>query len=245
MLHLADTFFLSSLISLENWSRNNRFNLNTKKTKSMFVTGSRLRTKIGDTCVDEMRIFTSKGEELDNTTSHKLLGVYVDQDLSFNEHVEQLCKKLIKRIGLRSIRQYLPLNERILFYSTTIKPVFLYGGTVWRSISWSKCNIRRIFRLQKRAARFILGLKTRDERTVTLFKRLDWLPFHDEIHVNKLCLLYKCLNGQCPEYLGSRLVRVSDLSTSTSRYGAITIRCPSYNCDTEGYSRKTSELSTY
>lgn len=218
---------------LENWSRNNRFKLNTKKTKSMFVTGSRLRTKIGGTSVDEMRIFTSKGEELDNTTSHKLLGVYVDQDLSFNEHVEQLCKKLIKRIGLlRSIRQYLPLNERILFYNTTIKPVFLYGGTVWSSTS--KCNIRRIFRLQKRAARVILGLKTRDERTITLFKRLDWLPFYDEINVNKLCLLYKCLNGQCPEYLGSRLVRVSDLSTRTSRYGAITIRCPRYNRDTEG-----------
>ena len=74
----------------------------------------------------------------------------------------------------------------------------------------------------------------RDERTVTLFKRLDWLPFYDEINVNKLCLLYKCLNGQCPEYLGSRLVRVSDLSTRTSRYGAITIRCPRYNRDTEG-----------
>ena len=41
-----------------------------------------------------MRIFTSKGEELDNTTSHKLLGVYVDQDLSFDEHIEQLCEKL-------------------------------------------------------------------------------------------------------------------------------------------------------
>ena len=82
----------------------------------MFVTGSRLRTKIGDTCVDDMRICTSKGEELDNTTSHKLLGVYVDQDLSFNKHVEQLCEKVIKHIGLlRSTRQYLTLNERILF----------------------------------------------------------------------------------------------------------------------------------
>ena len=35
----------------------------------MFVTGTRLRTKIDGTSVDEMRIFTSKGEELDNTTS--------------------------------------------------------------------------------------------------------------------------------------------------------------------------------
>ena len=64
------------------------------KTKSMFVTGSRLRTKIGGTSVNEMRIFTSKEEELDNTASHKLLGVYVDQDLSFSKHDEQLCEKL-------------------------------------------------------------------------------------------------------------------------------------------------------
>ena len=185
------------------------------KTKSMFVTGSRLRTKIGGTSVNEMRIFTSKGEELDNTASHKLLGVYVDQDLSFSKHDEQLCKKLTKRIGLlRSMRQYLPLNERIVFYHTTIKPVFLYGGAVWSSSS--KCNIRRIFRLQKRAARVILDLKTRDQHTVTLFKRLDWLPFYDEINVNKLCLSYKCLNGQCPDYLlGSRLVRIRDMSTRT------------------------------
>ena len=69
---------------LENWSRNNRFKLNIENTKSMSVTGTRLRTRIGGTSVNEMRIFTSKGEELDNTTSHKLRGVYVDQDLSVN-----------------------------------------------------------------------------------------------------------------------------------------------------------------
>ena len=101
------------------------------------------------------------------------------------------------------MRQYLPLNERIVFYNTTIKPVFLDGGAVWSSSS--KCNIRRIFRLQKRAARVILGLNKREQRTVTLFKRLDWT---DEINVNKLCLVYKCLNGQCPEYLCRRLVRI-------------------------------------
>ena len=101
---------------LENWSRNNRFKLNTEKAKSIFITGTRLRTKIGGTSVNEMRIFTSKGEELDNTTSHKFLRVYVDRDLSFDEHIEQLCKKLVRRIGLLiSIRQYLPRNERILF----------------------------------------------------------------------------------------------------------------------------------
>ena len=151
-----------------------------------------------------MRWESLKGEELDNTRSHKLLGVYVDQDLSVDEHIEQLCKKLAKRIGLlRSVRQYLPLNERIFFYNPTVKSVFLYSGAVWSSTY--KCNIRRIFPLQKRAARVILGLNKRDQRTVTLFKRLDWT---DEINLNKLCLVYKCLNGQCPEYLCRRLVRI-------------------------------------
>ena len=113
------------------------------------------------------------------------------------------------------MRRYLPLNERIVFYNTTInKPVFLYGGAVWSPSS--TCNIRRIFRLQKKAARVILDLKTRDQHNVSLFKRLDWLPFYDEISVNKLCLSYKCLNGQCPDYLlGSILVRISDMSTRT------------------------------
>ena len=43
-----------------------------------------------------------------------------------------------------------------------------------------------------------------------------------------------CLNGQYPECLGSRLVRISDTSTRTSRYADIAIRCPRYNRDTEG-----------
>ena len=58
----------------------------------MFVTGTRLRAKI-DSC-DQMEIRSSKGDVLETTTSHNLLGVYIDQDLSFNEHVEHYVKNL-------------------------------------------------------------------------------------------------------------------------------------------------------
>ena len=71
------------------------------KTKSMFVTGTRLRAKM-DHC-DQMEIRSSKGDVF--------------------------------------------LNECILFYNATIKPLFLYGGAVW-SVT-SKANVRRVFRLQK------------------------------------------------------------------------------------------------
>ncbi|XP_022804746.1 nucleotide-binding oligomerization domain-containing protein 2-like [Stylophora pistillata] len=77
---------------LEDWSRTNHFKLNTEEKKSMFVTGSRLFTQIGGTGVNAMKIFTGNGDELNNTTSHKLLGVSFDQDLSFSGHVEQPYK---------------------------------------------------------------------------------------------------------------------------------------------------------
>ena len=207
-----DTFGLcsrlcQSTLELKEWSQNNLFKLNTGKTKSMFVTGTRLRAKIDS--LDQMEIRTSKGDILETTTSHKLLGVYINSDLSFNKHVEHLCKKLVIRIGiLKSTRHYLRFNERILFYNAAIKPFFLYGRAVWSMTS--KINIRRVFRLQKRAARAILGVKTKEERTVSLFKKLNWMPFYDEISVNKLCIIFKCLQGQCPDYLCDKLVLVSD-----------------------------------
>jgi len=119
-LPYMDTFGLCSRLcqstfELEEWLRNNLFKLNPPdKTKSTFVTGTRLRAKIDS--LNQMEIRNSKGDILETTTSHKLLGVYIDLDVSFNEHVEHLCKKLAKHIGiLRSIRHYLPFSERILF----------------------------------------------------------------------------------------------------------------------------------
>ena len=170
---------------------------------------------------------------MDTTTNHKLLGVYVDQDLSFQKHIDYICKKLSQRIGLlRSIKHYLPFTERVLFYNAVIKPILMYGGSVWGSTS--KDNIKRVFKLQKRAARFILDAKTKETRTVRLFEKLGWLPFYDELHVNKLCIIYKSLNGQCPEYLSDQITRVSDISKRSSRHGNITLRCPKYSRETEG-----------
>ena len=39
------------------------------------------------------------------------------------------------------------------------------------------------------AARVILNAKVREERTITLFDRLNWIPFYDEININKCCII--------------------------------------------------------
>ena len=75
----------------------------------------------------------------------------------------------------------------------------MYGSVVWTKTSNE--NIRRVFRLQKRAARVILSVGLREKRIVTLFNKLNWISFHKETNINKCYIVYKCLQGIAPEYL--------------------------------------------
>ena len=165
---------------------------------------------------------------------YRLLGITIDHELSFDDHVDSLCGKLAQRIGiLRSIRSLLHQNERVLLYNTTIKPILMYGSSIWGSIT-SKQNLTRLLNLQKRAARVILNKNNRESRTVDLFKSLNWLPFDQEIKANQCSLLMKRLQGQVLEYLEPKLTRIGDVSTRATRHSRKTFYCPRYNQETEG-----------
>ena len=72
-------------------------------------------------------------------------GLEVDDDLSFDYYVDNISKKISKRIGiLKNINSYLPVNERILFYNAMIKTLFMYC-----SIVWSSCSNAKIIKLFK------------------------------------------------------------------------------------------------
>ena len=63
----------------------------------------------------------------------------------------------------------------------------LYGSTAW-SICPSD-NIMRVFKLQKLAAQVISEADTRSNG-MKLFKKLEWLPFYDEVNLNKSVLVF-------------------------------------------------------
>ena len=85
--------------NLEHWTENNRLLLNTGKTKTMLITGKRLKGKLSPDD-QTLNIATKTGEYLQQVRSYKLLGVILDEELNFNEHIDMVCKKLSKRIGL-------------------------------------------------------------------------------------------------------------------------------------------------
>ena len=65
--------------------------LNASKTKRLLVTGKRLQKKAPDTNFK----LTCNGSEIDQITSHKLLGLKLDNHLSFTEHTDDICKKSV------------------------------------------------------------------------------------------------------------------------------------------------------
>ena len=112
------------------WSDRNKMVIDNRKTKCLMITSKRLNTKLDHLSLKH----TVQGAAVEQVGAQKLLGVILDQSLDFNEHVEQLCKKLSQKIVvLRKIRRYLLIGECILYYNAMIKQTMLYGSTVWTS----------------------------------------------------------------------------------------------------------------
>ena len=92
------------------------------------------------------------GSPLSQVTNLKHLGVTINEFLSWSDHVDVICRKAAKRIGLlRRLRKRLPpLAIRHLF-CTSIRPSLEYASLVWSGLSSTDAS--RLERMQRRAAR--------------------------------------------------------------------------------------------
>ena len=86
------------------------------------------------------------GDELIKPVSHvKLLGVLIDDNLSFNEHVSKLCVKAAWQTNaLRRIVKYTP-NECCL----NIYQAFLSSNFNYCDIVWHFCSNRSTYKIEK------------------------------------------------------------------------------------------------
>ena len=101
-----------------------------------------------------------------------------------------------------------------LYYTSYILPIFDYCCIIWSRTS--ALNTNRLLKLQKRAARIILGA---DIMTPSkhMFKELQWLSFPQRVNYHTCLLVYKSLNGLAPEYLSQLFTKTSELHTRNLR----------------------------
>ena len=81
-------------------------------------------------------------------TKDKVLGIVIYNNLTWSQHVDKVCKKIIHTLWvLARIKDYLNASHRVQFYKTYIQPHIDYCKTVWGGTS--QVNLNRIFRFQK------------------------------------------------------------------------------------------------
>lgn len=72
--------------------------------------------------------------EISKVPSQKRLGVTLYRNMAYDSHVDDLCKKLSKHIGLfKHSSPYLQRKQRETCYKGVMKPTLMYGSTVWDS----------------------------------------------------------------------------------------------------------------
>ena len=163
-------------------------------------TSLRLDVKIDDSVIEQV-------------SSHKILGVVIDSQMNYESHIDELCKKLSKRIGLlKHISPFLKQRQRETYYNGVIKPTLLYGSMIWDSSNVE--HLQSILKLQKRAARIILDPE-RLTPSVVLFNNLNWFPFTKQSLIKRYALGYKRVHNYItPSYLNSLLGRNSEIRNS-------------------------------
>ena len=64
--------------------------------------------------------------------SNKCLGVLLDEKLTFETHIDYICKKACAGIGaLRRIKPFVPLCTLVTLYRSLIEPYFDYCSPLW------------------------------------------------------------------------------------------------------------------
>ena len=228
-LAILNSSLNKSVSEIQLWASANKLPLNEDKTKVLTITGKRCVANINGSDIDVI----VNGKQLSNVDCASLLGVEIDSKLSFNEHIEKVCKKVASRIAiLRKIRACLPLKQRLQFYNSIIRPVRSYANVVWANCD--KESAYRVLRLQKRSAR-VLSYTDRTTPSVALFNKLGWIPFYEQHKIDKCIIMYiKRINGHLPNYLNEHLILNNERHSRNTGYSSINAVCPKYRKETEG-----------
>ncbi|MCG7877652.1 MAG: reverse transcriptase family protein [Candidatus Thiodiazotropha endolucinida] len=141
--------------------------------------------------------------QINQVSSQKLLGLYIDETISWNPHIDHLCSVITSKISLlKQLSSYVPTNIQKMFYQSYILPIIDYGSLSWGSTSNN--NIDRINKLQKRAARIILKADFTTP-SAEMFEQLGWMSVASRINYNKAVFTYKALNNLTPSYISDLL----------------------------------------
>ena len=180
--------------------------LNATKTKILVIAPPSVRPsiKIQGTFID--------GACIRFDCSAKNLGVILDNELSFREHIGKIvtsCSVVIRKLS--KIKDFLTYEQLRTAVSAYIFSVLDYCNSLFFGLESSL--IDKLQAVQNAAARLVRGKNGFKGSTAEFIRKCHWLRVRERI-VFKICLLvHKCLHGKAPKCLTEMLNYTGSLRT--------------------------------
>ena len=210
-LPTVTNFLNLDLDNFSDWCDDNDMKKNTSKSKAMFLATRCTANKI----MAEPPHLTIKGEQIQTSESEKLLGVHINNSLSWSTHIDSTLKKCNSLLFLLNrIKKYLNIPTRKLFYNAYILNHLDYCCSVWGNANTELMT--SIIKFQKRAARSILD-KPIETPSEELFAELKWMTFPERVMYQKAILMYKIMHNLTPAYLKNMFTFSKEVHDRTLR----------------------------
>jgi len=200
----------SELTKMAEWFQCNKMALNISKTKYIIfhVPAKKVDNSL-TLCIDTNLPNTPHKPELvteierihnthtnPNSRSFKLLGIYFDENLSFNHNTTALISKLSRAIFfLNRVKHTLTPTALKSLYTSFFHSHLLYCANIYSCTS--QTNINKIFLQQKKAIR-IITKSNFTAHTEPIFTRLHILPLDKILTQAKLTFMHSIYYDYAP-----------------------------------------------
>ena len=161
------------LDNIVSWTQKMQLNFNASKCKVMHL--GKENPCLQYTMLNKNNVLCN----LESTKLEKDLGVHIDQELSFSEHISKQVNKANRILGaLKHTFKYINKYTFTYLYKSLIRPHLEYASVTWSVMT--KYNQDLLERVQRRATKIVPELKhlTYSQRLQAL--KLPTLPFRRE-----------------------------------------------------------------
>lgn len=173
----SESVMQQSVNEISAWSKDNNLNPNPTKTKEMIIKFTQSELQLNPILLNDL--------EIERVDKSKLLGIIINNKLTWNDHVEYIYTKACKRLYFLTMlrRSGSDKEDLKMYYTSVIRSVLEFSCQVW-STGLTIGEQDKLESIQKRAFKIItqnedyevakheLNLPTLEERRNSLCKKL-------------------------------------------------------------------------
>ena len=196
------TFAMQNCIKdIRLWMEHDKLLLNDEKTEFLIIGTRQQLTKVNISSI------TVGDSDVMRSSVVKNLGVFIDDKLSMNSHVNKICNTSFYYLhNIMRIRKHLSRKSTETLIHAFVSSRLDYCNSLLYGLP--HVQIEKLQRVQNAAARLIFKEPKFSHITPVLYQ-LHWLPIKYRIEFKILLFTFKAIHGMAPDYICKLISRKS------------------------------------